>query len=200
MSPLLSALQRARRGILIMVGVYAVSVGAGGVMVHTGNRFALTFHDSLVARAHRADPSARANDAGAHGVAAAIDFSRDLGLAAIPETIGGLTIVMPIGLGLYRGWVGGIVSVDHLHQSRLRTAASALYYIVTMLLQVSAFALAAGAGLHLGFSFFRQAGPFVGPAWFRLPRAALVDVAWIYVLIVPLFAIGSVWEFFFPGA
>jgi hypothetical protein len=84
---------------------------------------------------------------------AAIEFSRNLGLAAIPETIGGLTIVMPIALGLYRGWVGGIVSVDHLHQSRLRTAGS-----------------------------------------------ALVDVAWIYVLVVPLFAIGSMWEYFYPGA
>lgn len=198
MSPLLCALRRARRSILIMVGVYAVSIGAGGVMVHAGNRFALSFRDSLVARAHRADPSARADDAGAHGVAAAIDFSRNLGLAAIPETIGGLTIVMPIGLGLYRGWVGGIVSVDHSHRSRLRTARSALYYVVTMLLQVSAFVLAAGAGLHLGFSFFRQEGPFVGPAWFRMPRPALVDVAWIYVLVVPLFAIGSMWEFLFP--
>jgi hypothetical protein len=71
---------------------------------------------------------------------------------------------------------------------------------MTMLLHVSAFVLAVGAGLHLGFSFFRQEGPFVGAAWFRLPRPALVDVAWIYVLIVPLFAIGSVWDGLFPGA
>ena len=68
----------------------------------------------------------------------------------------------------------------------------------SILIMVGVYAVSIGAGLHLGFSFFRQEGPFVGPAWFRLPRAALVDVAWIYVLIVPLFAIGSVWEFFFP--
>ena len=112
--------------------------------------------------------------------------------------MGGLIIVMPIGLGAYRGWVGGIVSVDHDHHSRLAAWKSAVYYVVTLLLQVAAFVLAGGAGLHLGFSFFRREGPFVGPAWFRMPRRALVDVAWIYVLIVPLFAIGSVWEYFVP--
>ena len=195
-----SALRRARSGILIMASVYAVSLGAGGVMVHTGNQFALSYRDSLAARAHRADPSARATDCEPHGAAAALDFSRNLGLAAIPETVGGLIVVMPIGLGAYRGWVGGIVSVDHDHRSRLATLKSAVYYVVTLLLQVSAFVLATGAGLHLGFSFFRKEGPFVGPAWFRMPQRALMDVVWIYAPVVPLFAIGSTWEFFFPGA
>ena len=59
-----SALRRARSGILIMVGVYAVSIGAGGVMVHTGNQFALSYRDSLVARAHRADATLKASDSG----------------------------------------------------------------------------------------------------------------------------------------
>jgi hypothetical protein len=114
------ALRHARAGILIIATIYAVSLVAGIAMAHTGNRFALAYRDSLVARAHRADPAARADDAGAHGVAAAIDFSRNLGLAAIPDTIGGLTLVLPVGLASYRGWVGGIVSVNRDHQSRLR--------------------------------------------------------------------------------
>ena len=183
-----------------MVGVYTVSIGSGGAMVHAGNQFALGYRDSLVARAHRADPSAKADDSGSHGAAALLDFSRNLVLAAIPETVGGLIIVMPIGLGAYRGWVGGIVSVDHHHRSRLATWRPAVYYVVTMLLQVAGFVLAAGAGLHLGFSFFRREGPFVGPAWFRMPRLALMDVVWIYALVVPIFAIGSAWEFLSPWA
>ena len=194
------AVGHARAGILIIGATYAASLATGVLMVHTGNRFALAYRDSLVARAHRADPAARAGDAGAHGVAAAVDFSRNLGLVAIPETIGGLTLVLPVGLASYRGWVGGIVSVNRDHQSRLRRPPAAVYYLVTLVLQLSGFTLAGGGGLHLGWAFLRKRGPFVGPAWFRLPRPALVDVAWLYVLIVPLFALGSLWEFFWPAA
>ena len=167
--------------------------------VHSGVRFALAGRDALVARAHRSDPVARANDAGAHGAAAMIDFSRNLGLAAMPETIGGLTFVMPVALAAYRGWVGGIVSVDHHHESRLRHVMSAVYYLTSLILQLAAFTLAGGAGLHLGWAYWQRRGPFVGPSWFRLPGPALLDVAWLYALIVPLFAIGSLWEFFAPS-
>ena len=189
------ALRNARTGIAIIAAVYLVSVSAGMLMVHTGSTFALTFRDSLVARAHRADPSARADDRGSHVAAAALDFSRNLGLAAIPETIGGLLFVIPVASAAYRGWVGGIVSVDGKHRSRLADPASALYYVAVMLIQLAAFTLAGGAGLHLGWSFFNKRGPFVGPSWFRLPAPALRDVAWLYVLIVPLFALGSLVEF-----
>ena len=116
------AVRHARAGILVVGAIYATSLAAGILMAHAGNRFALANRDSLVARAHRTDPAARADDAGAHGVAAAFDFSRNLGLAAIPETVGGLTLVLPVGLASYRGWVGGIVSVDGDHHSRLRHA------------------------------------------------------------------------------
>lgn len=196
----IASLKRARVGILIVASTYALSLGAGILMAHSGNRFALDYRDSIVARAHRADPAARANDAGAHGVAAVIDFFRSLGLAAVPETIGGLTLVLPVGLAAYRGWVGGIVSIDRHHESRLRHARSAVYYLVTLALQLAAFTLAGGAGLHLGWAYLRRRGPFVGPGWFRLPKPALVDVAWLYVLIVPLFAAGPLWEFFWPAA
>ena len=91
------------------------------------------------------------------------------------------------------------MSVDAKHRSRLGTARSAVYYLVTLALQVSGFTLAGGGGIHLGWEFLRRRGPFVGPGWLRLPRDALIDVAWLYVLIVPLFAFGSFWEFVWPG-
>ena len=71
------------------------------------------------------------------------------------------------------------------------TRGSGVPHLVALGLQLSAFTLAGGGGLHLGWAFLRKRGPFVGPAWFRLPKRALVDVAWLYVLIVPLFALGS---------
>lgn len=194
------AFAHARIGILIIASTHVLSVTAGALMVHGENRFALDYRDSLVARAHRSDPAARADDAGDHARAALIDFSRNLALAAIPETIGGLTLVLPAGLAAYRGWVGGIVSVDRRHHSRLQHARAAFYYLVALFLQLSAFSLAGGAGLHLGWSYFRRQQPFVGPAWFRLPKSALIDVARLYLLIVPLFAIGSWWEFLGPAA
>lgn len=189
------AFRHARNGILIIAAIYAVSLPLGILMSHTGNRVALTYRDSLVARAYRDDPAALANDAGDHATAAALDFARNLGLAAIPETVGGLILVIPPVLAAYRGWVGGIVSVDSRHQSRLRHLRSATYYLVTLAFQIAGFTLAGGCGLHLGWAFFQRRGPFVGPAWFRLPQPALADVAWLYTVIIPLFAFGSAWEF-----
>jgi len=194
------ALHRAHRCILVIAMTYAISLGIGILMVHGGSEFALSYRDSLVARAHRDDPASRANDAGQHLRAAVIDFSRNLFMAAIPETIGGLTLVLPIGLAAYRGWVGGIVSVGQYHQSRLTQLWPATYYLTTLLLQVTAFTLAAGGGLHLGWATLRGRGPFIGPGWFRLSRLALVDVAQLYAIAVPLFAIGALWEFCLPPA
>ena len=189
-------LHRAAVPILIMAIVYLSSVSIGMLMVHGGNSAALRHRDRIVARARTNDPSARAEARGSHAAAAAIDFSRNLFLAAVPDTIGGLTFILPIGFGAYRGWVGGLVSVDGRHQSRLRQLHSGVYYVVTMLLQLSGFILASGAGLHLGRAYFRGSGPFAGPRWLRIPRQAAIDVARLYLLIVPFFAAGSIFEYF----
>jgi hypothetical protein len=71
LTPLRSALQPARWGIPIIAMIHAVSLGVGALMVHSGNSFALDCRDSIVDRAHRIDPAARADDAGAHWRAAA---------------------------------------------------------------------------------------------------------------------------------
>ena len=193
-----SALRRASPCILVIAGTNAAAVASGLAMAHAGSSVALADRDFLVTRAHRVDPAARADDAGAHWRAAAVDFSRNLGLVAVPDTVGGLTLVLPVGLAAYRGWVGGIVSVGPHHESRLRRVREAVYYLVTLVLQLAGFTLAGGAGVHLGLAFIRGDAPAVGPRWFRLPKAALADVAWLYALVVPLLALGSVWEYLAP--
>ena len=181
-----------------MLLIYAFSIFSGMILVHADYRPALRFRDALVARAHRADPSARADAEGRHLQAATIDFTRNLFVAAIPETVSGFTLVMPVGLAAYRGWVGGVVSVDGKHRTRFRTARSATYYVIVMLLQVTGFTLAGAAGLHLGWANIRHLGPFAGPRWFRLPLPAVRDVAWLYAVIIPLLAAGSLFEFLVP--
>ena len=200
LSSLTQALRNSRIAILVMAITYGSSLSLGILMSHAGNGFALRCRDSIVARAHRMDPASRADDAGRHMAAAGLDFSRNLFLAAVPDTIGGLTLVLPIALGGYRGWVGGIVSVNAAHHSRLTHWRSGSYYVVTLVLQVSAFVLAGASGLHLGWAFVRKQAPVVGPKWLPLPKRALLDVSWLYLLIVPLFALGSAWEFMPPVA
>ncbi len=193
-SPVVQALVRARGPILVMACVYAASVTTGAVMVHSGNAFALRYGDRLVERAHAADPASLAL-AGGHRIrAAAWDFGRNLLLGAVPSTVGGLAIVVPYLVASHRGWVGGIVSVDRAHVSRLRDPAERTYYLVTLVLQLIPYSLAGGAGVPLGLAYLRRAR-HPGPRWLGLPRAAVQDVLRIYLVVVPLFAIASLWEF-----
>lgn len=80
---MIHTLHRARQGILVIALMYTISLGI--FMTHNGSRFALSYPDSLVAAAHRDDPASRADDVGQHLRAAAIDFSRNLFMGAIPE-------------------------------------------------------------------------------------------------------------------
>jgi hypothetical protein len=193
-SRIAGALGRARGPILAITCVHVLSVTVGAIMVHAGNEAALRFGDRLVERAHATDPASLALAGGHRVQAAAWDFSRNLLLAAVPATVGGLAIVVPYLTTAYRGWVGGIVSVDRTHASRLRDPRERTYYLVTLVLQLIPYSMAGGAGVTLGLAYLRRA-QFPGPRWLGLPRAAVQDVLWIYLLIVPLFAIASAWEF-----
>lgn len=188
------ALVRARVPIALMICTYAGAVTIGAIMVHTGNAFALRVGDRLVERAHAQDPASLALAKGHRLQAAAWDFGRNLVLGAIPCTVTGLTIGIPYLIAMYRGWVGGIVSVDSKHASRLRDPRERIYYVVTLVLQLIPYSLAGGAGVRLGLAYLRQRQK-PGPTWFGLPLEALRDVLWIYVLVVPLFAVASLWEF-----
>src|SRR5512141_3145746 len=125
-----------------MFCVHAAAVLVGALMVHGGKACALARRDSMVARARANDPSSRALASGHRIEAATWDFSRNLVLGAVPSTIGGLTVVIPYITAAYRGWVGGIVSVDSRHTSRLEESSERTYYLVTLLLQLIPYSLA----------------------------------------------------------
>jgi len=116
---ILRALSRNRIAILTVALTYAISVTIGITMVHFGNEFALSYRDSLAANARANDPAAIALRKGDKISAALLDLGRNLLLGAVPETVGGIAVVPPYPLAAYRGWVGGIVSVDDDHASRL---------------------------------------------------------------------------------
>jgi hypothetical protein len=192
------ALRRSFRPALAMALTHAVFLCVGILMVHSGNNFAIGYRDRLVQRAHANDPAAIA-DRQSHGRAAEFDFSRNLLLGAVPSTLGGLAIVLPFPIAAYRGWVGGIVSVGGDHVSRLSRFRSAAYYLITLLLQLLPYSLAAGAGIRLGWSYYwPNEEERAAPKWLRLPVPAVRDVLWVYAVVVPCFALASAWEFLIP--
>jgi uncharacterized membrane protein SpoIIM required for sporulation len=192
------ALRRAGIFILLVATINFGGVLVGSVMVHSGNNLALSYRDGLVARAHASDPASLAREEGNPWRAALIDFGRNLFLGAIPETIGGMTIVMPLFLSAYRSWVGGIVTVNGDHVSRFANPFQAAYVISVLILQLIPYSLAAGVGVNLGWSIVRPRVEYRGSKWYGISVQALRDAALVYVLIVPIFFIASLWEFLSP--
>jgi uncharacterized membrane protein SpoIIM required for sporulation len=94
--------------------------------------------------------------------------------------------------------VGGIVSIDGNHVSRLASAYSAFYYLLTLTLQLIPYSLAGGIGINLGLTLYRVPPHYIGPKWLGFPQEALRDLARVYVIIIPLFLIASLWEFLAP--
>jgi hypothetical protein len=198
LSTILPALKRARLPIITIALTYLASVLVGIVMVDTGSAFALNTRDIIVKRAYSgSNPTINALQKGNRVQAALTDFASNLILGAVTDTIGGLGVITSYPLIAYRGWVGGIVSVDQFHASRLSQPGEALYYLVTLILQLIPYSLAGGAGVHLGLSYYRLHSDRQVPKWFGLPKAALGDVARIYILVIPLFLVASLWEFLF---
>lgn len=195
---MLSAVSRARTAILSVALTYVLSVAVGMGMVHAGNGLALSYRDKLVARAVRSDPAAIVYRQGNRLRAALLDFGRNLFLGAVPQTVGGLAIALPYPVAAYRGWVGGIVSVDRAHASRLAKRRSAAYYVLVLVLQLVPYSLAGGAGVNLGLTYLRSRSHDRREKWLGLPKEAVQDVLQIYLLVVPLFLIASLWEFLSP--
>lgn len=193
------AIGRARRCIFTVAGTYGVFILIGMGMVHAGNTLALTYRDQLVNRAVQQDPAALAANQGDNLRAALWDFAGNLVLGAVPKTISGFAIIFPYPLVAHQGWVGGIVSVRGDHTSRLTDPRSAVYYLLTLLLQVIPYSLAVGAGVNVGVALFRPPSYYQDQKWLGVfSKEALRDVGRIYALVIPLFLVASLWEFLSP--
>ncbi|HEX7287372.1 MAG TPA: hypothetical protein VF532_14390 [Candidatus Angelobacter sp.] len=193
------ALRRARVGILTMALAHAVGLGSGMLMVHAGNRFALNHRDRIISNARSSSPITRRLIQGQPAVAAALDCAANT-LAATATALSGYWAPAPFPIALYRGWIGGVVSVDDQHRSRLtRSFSGGTYYMCVIVLQLVPYTLAGGAGVNLGLARVKPVGDYAGPRFLGLPHAALRDAGWIYVLVIPLFALASAFEFFWPS-
>jgi uncharacterized membrane protein SpoIIM required for sporulation len=199
MANIVTAIQRARYSILTVALTYGVSVLIGIVMVHAGNPFALHYRDQLVAKATEQDPAARALDRGDKLQAALFDFAGNLVLGAMPKTVSGLAVIMPYPWVAHQGWIGGIVSVRGDGTSRLNNVRSAVYYLLTLVLQLTPYSLAVGAGVNVGVALFRPAIYYQDEKWLNIfSKESLLDVMRIYALVIPLFLVASLWEFLSP--
>jgi hypothetical protein len=193
----LAALRRARAPIVWIGLTYLLSVSVGAGMVHAHNAFALRYRDDLVGSAQQGNVL-RAMNRGLPVRAAMADFTGNLFLGAAPSTVMGLSVVMPFPWVAFRGWVGGIVSVDGEHKSRLRDGHERLYYLGVLLLQLIPYTLAGGAGVRLGMALLFPKGRwgYAGSVrWVGLPAEGARDVGRIYLLVVPLFLVASLVEF-----
>ncbi|MGA8089281.1 MAG: stage II sporulation protein M [Terracidiphilus sp.] len=193
---LLAALGRARAPILWIGCTYVLSVAVGAGMVHAHNGFALRCRDNLVGKA-RQTAVGKAMNGGMPLRAAVGDFTGNLFLGAVPSTVMGLAVVMPFPWVAFRGWVGGIVSVDGEHISRLRDGRERVYYLGVLLLQLIPYTLAGGTGVRLGLASLFPKGRWRYPPerWMGLPAEGVRDVGRIYLLVVPMFLIASLVEF-----
>jgi hypothetical protein len=176
-----------------MAMVYLASVAAGAVMVHAGNAFALGHRDTIVSAAQAGPVLSEA----APLRRAVADFAGN-GLAAATATVLGLGVVLAVPIIVYRGWIGGIVSVDGHHDSRLSRPAPAAYYVSTLLLQLLGYSLAAGAGVNLGLSLWRPRPEYARRGRLGIPVEAVRDLGRIYLLVLPILLVASLWEFLSP--
>jgi uncharacterized membrane protein SpoIIM required for sporulation len=190
----LRALARARMPILTAALTYALAVVVGVIMVHTGSEFAIARRDAIVAKA-QSSPTITAFRQKDRLEAAVLDFGANL-FGAMASTVGGLGVLVSYPIMAYRGWIGGIVSLDSAHLSRLADLPEAMYYCVTLALQLIPYTLAGGAGVNMGLAFVRPKAPYQGEKWLGVPKEAIRDVLRIYLIVVPLFLLASLWEFF----
>jgi hypothetical protein len=195
-SRLFRAFRRARGPIAASAVTYVTFLLLGIALASSGWPFAVNQRDSIVSGA-QTNPITVEHQQGNHLIAALLDFGANTGLGAIPTSIIGLTVIGPFPIAAYRGWVGGIVSIDSSHHSRLATPSGAIYYLVTIILQLIGYVLTMGAGVHVGWSAWkiRHDTSVRSLAGVRIPSTALRDAGYIYIVAVPVFLIGSLWEF-----
>lgn len=189
------ALGRARVPIAIVAFASIWPLVVGGVLATSGNSFALSERDRIVGAAQGSKTTAayKEND---RVRAALLDFGGNVE-AALITSVTGLAVVGPVPIAAYRGWVGGLVSVDGQHVSRLRQPGPAFYYAVTLALQMVPYIFTGGAGMYLGLVAWRRRNDASvrSRLTLRIPGEAIRDVGWIWALALPIFLAGSLFEF-----
>lgn len=190
-----AALRRARAPIAVVAVASGLPLVLGAVLATTGNDVALGERDRIVAVAQGSEITA-AYRQGDRLRAALLDFGGNVE-AALVTSVTGLAIVGPVPIAAYRGWVGGLVSVDSAHASRLRDPATALYYVVTLVLQLVPYILTGGAGMALGLAAWGKRNDASVPSHLglRIPGETIRDVGWIWAAALPIFLAGSLFEF-----
>jgi len=188
------AVHRARLGVLWMGCAYAIGLTVGMVLVHLGHQRSLAFRDRIVSKAQASSPILRYAGEGHPIAAASLDFGGNL-LGAALTACAGWYAPAPIPLAIYRGWIGGIVSVDGNHRSRFRTTESGVYYGLVVTLQLIGYIFSGGAGVNLGMARTRPRPEYQGSRFLGIPMEAIRDAAYIYVLVIPIFAFASALEF-----
>jgi uncharacterized membrane protein SpoIIM required for sporulation len=189
----LHALHRARLPILTIGMTYLVAIMVGIIMVHAGNPFAISYRDEIVSNAQSSPINIALNQN--HRARAALLDARGNLISALSNTLGGLGVIIPYPFVAYRGWIGGIVSIDGAYVSRFSDHHEALYYLTTLILQLIPSILAAGIGVNLGLSYYRPKPYYQGKKWLGLSQEAILDVARVYLLVIPLLLLASLWEF-----
>jgi hypothetical protein len=191
---IIAAIIRCRKWILVIFLVYCFSALTGLLMVHNGNSFALSYRDNIIRKAEKSDQASINYAQNNRFRAAMIDFGGNLVFGAFTQTFIGLGVVFPFISTAYQGWIGGIVSVNDQHRSRLTSIKPASYYFSVLLLQFIPYSLAIGAGVRLGIETYRlNMGKKIRE--FRIDRSSLKDVGYIYIAATPLFFIASCFEF-----
>ena len=163
-------------------------------MVHSEQPFAIRYRDKIVGNAISRNPASIHFKQGNRFRAAVIDFSGNLFLSSLPQTLMGLSVVTPYLTTTYQGWVGGIVSIDSNHESRLKSVKPAIYYFVVLLLQFIPYSLAIGSGLRFGVVMFGlNRGAKLSS--YKIEKQSLKDIGYIHFLVIPLFFIASCFEY-----
>jgi len=189
------ALDRARVPIAVVALASICPLVVGGVLATSGNGLALNERDRIVGAVQGSEINVayKQND---RVRAALLDFGGNVE-AALVTSVTGLAIVGPVPFAAYRGWVGGLVSVDARHVSRLSQPGTAFYYLVTVTLQLIPYILTGGAGMYLGLVAWRRRNDTSVRSllWLRIPGEAIRDVGWIWAVALPIFLAGSLFEF-----
>lgn len=192
--PVLLAIRNCKKWILTIFVIYSITCSTGIIMVHSGNKFSLAYRDKIVGNAMSNDDASINYNKGNRFKAAMIDFTGNLFRSSIPQTFMGLGVIFPFITSGYQGWIGGIISVDELHQSRLKKIKSAFYYFIVLILQWIPYSLTIGSGLTLGIKTYTLNK---GRKLFKyqIDKSSLKDVFNIYLFAIPLFFFASCFEF-----